>query len=68
MQNHVLQLLAFFALDTTVATTEKDRAEQRAAFLRSLSVKKVTRGQYEGYQQKKGYPHTRQLKPMLPLP
>ena len=59
MQNHVLQLLAFFALDTTVATTEKDRAEQRAAFLRSLSVKKVTRGQYEGYRtEKEVSPHS----------
>ena len=59
MQNHVLQLLAFFALDTTAAKTDKERAEQRAAFLQSLSIKKVVRGQYEGYRaEKEVSPHS----------
>ena len=53
IQNHVLQLLAFFALDFTVAKTKKEIAHQKASFLNSLSVQKMSRGQYEGYKAEK---------------
>ena len=49
MQNHMLQLLAFFALNISSAKTPGERAHQKALFLNSLSVQSVRRGQYEGY-------------------
>jgi glucose-6-phosphate 1-dehydrogenase len=53
IQNHVLQLLAFFALDLSRAKTPQAIAQQKAAFLNSLSVREVRRGQHEGYRTEK---------------
>ncbi len=60
MQNHMLQLLAFFALNLSSAKTLDERAHQKAAFLNSLSVQNVRRGQYEGYLAEKDVsPHSK---------
>jgi glucose-6-phosphate 1-dehydrogenase len=53
IQNHVLQLLAYFALDSSKAPTRAEKAEQKAAFLNSLVVQNVQRSQYEGYRAEK---------------
>ncbi len=53
VQNHVLQLLAYFGSDLSHAKTSQERADQKAEFLSSLSVKEVHKGQYEGYKAEK---------------
>ena len=49
IQNHVLQLLAYFALDSSRAQTTFEKARQKADFLNSLVVQEIRRGQYQGY-------------------
>ncbi len=50
MQNHMLQVLAYVAVDSSQPQTI---AQQKAAFINSLKIKKVWRGQYEGYRKEK---------------
>ena len=57
IQNHVLQLLAFFGADLSKNMNPEQQARQRAAFLSSLAVVGVHKGQYEGYKiEKDVYP------------
>lgn len=51
VQNHMLQLLAFCAVDPL---QKQSSQQQKVAFLQSLSVREVHRGQYEGYSAEKG--------------
>ena len=54
VQNHMLQLLAFFATDLQCLQKKEDVSHKKAMFLRSLVIRDVKRAQYDGYKEEKG--------------
>lgn len=53
VQNHMLQILAYYALGAYPDQTGQSAIKRKTDFLRSLIVKEVRRGQYKGYTSEK---------------
>lgn len=54
MQNHMLQLLALTSMESPKKLTEKYIRDEKVKILKSVKIKDVVLGQYEGYKKENG--------------
>lgn len=54
LQNHMLQMLAFVAMEPPAYMSEKFIRDEKVKVLRNTRIEKLIRGQYEGYREETG--------------